>query len=253
MTVPRNSETTTRRVLVKLSGETLGGKAGSGLDADVLRRTAQELIGAAGAGPGEARVELAVVVGAGNFLRGAAASAGAGIRRVTADHMGMLATTMNALALGDALEEQGASARVLATPAIAAVAEGYSMRRARELLAAGAVVLLAGGTGNPLFTTDTAACLRAIEISADLVVKWTKVDGVYSADPATTTRAERFDEITFAEVIAARLGVMDLTAAALCEENGMPVVVCDTGTPGALTKAVRGDKVGTRIVSGTAS
>ena len=241
-----SGQTPARRVLVKLSGEALGGAAGGSLDADVLRQTARDLIATAAAG-----VETAVVPGGGNFLRGAA-SAAAGMRRVTADHMGMLATIMNALALRDALEAEGATAEVLATPAIATVAEGYSARKARQLLAAGAVVLLAGGTGNPFFTTDTAASLRAIEIGADMVVKWTKVDGVYSADPQQDSNAERFEEITFAEVIAARLGVMDLTAAALCEENGLSLVVCDIATPGALTKAARGDKVGTRVVCGAA-
>lgn len=243
MAASRKPETAVRRVLVKLSGEALGGKPGRGLDADMLRKAAAELVAANALG-----VETALVVGGGNLLRGAAL-AGTGIRRVTADHMGMLATTMNALALRDAIEAQGAPAEVLATPAIAAVAEGYSARRALRSLAAGAVVLLAGGTGNPYFTTDTAACLRAIEIGADLMVKGTKVDGVYSADPVANPNAERFDALTFGEVMASRLGVMDLTAAALCEENRLPVVVCDVAAPGALTKAVRGDKVGTRIVS----
>ena len=242
MAVSRNSDTAARRVLVKLSGEALGGTAGCGLDAAMLRRTAADLVAASASG-----VEVALVVGGGNLLRGAAL-AETGIARVTADHMGMLATIMNALALRDAIEGQGASAHVLATPAIPAVAEGYSARRARQSLAAGAVVLLAGGTGNPFFTTDTAACLRAIEIGADVVVKGTKVDGVYSADPVAEPNAKRYDELTFGEVLSSRLGVMDLTAAALCEENGLSLVVCDIAAPGALTKAVRGDKVGTRIV-----
>lgn len=237
-----NSAAAVRRVLVKLSGEALGGRSGSGLDADMLRRTAADLIAASVAG-----VEVALVVGGGNLLRGAAL-AETGITRVTADHMGMLATIMNALALRDAIETQGAVAHVLATPAVPAVAQGYSAREARQLLAGGAVVLLAGGTGNPFFTTDTAACLRAIEIGADLVVKGTKVDGVYSADPVANPNARRYDELTFGEVLASRLGVMDLTAAALCEENGLSLVVCDIAAPGALTKAVRGEKVGTRIV-----
>lgn len=241
MTAARKSEQTVRRVLVKLSGEVLGGGT-SGLNADRLRKAAAELIAVNALG-----VETALVVGGGNLLRGAAL-AKTGIVRVTADHMGMLATIMNALALRDAIEAQGAAANVLTTPAIAGVAEGYSVRQARRSLAAGAVVLVAGGTGNPYFTTDTAACLRAIEIDADLVVKGTKVDGVYSADPVTNPHAEWFDQITFGEVMASRFGVMDLTAAALCEENRLPVVVCDIAVPGALTKAARGDKVGTRIV-----
>lgn len=241
MTAARKSEQTVRRVLVKLSGEVLGGGTG-GLNADRLRKAAAELIAVNALG-----VETALVVGGGNLLRGAAL-AKTGIARVTADHMGMLATIMNALALRDAIEAQGAAANVLTTPAIAGVAEGYSVRQARRSLAAGAVVLVAGGTGNPYFTTDTAACLRAIEIDADLVVKGTKVDGVYSADPVTNPHAEWFDQITFGEVMASRFGVMDLTAAALCEENRLPVVVCDIAVPGALTKAACGDKVGTRIV-----
>ena len=241
-----NSHTPARRVLVKLSGEALRGETNGGWDAGILRQAARDLIATTAAG-----VETAVVPGGGNLLRGAASEA-TGLRRVTADHMGMLATIMNALALRDAIEAEGATAEVLATPAIATVAEGYSERKARQLLAAGAVVLLAGGTGNPFFTTDTAASLRAIELDADMVVKWTKVDGVYSADPEQDSNAERFEEITFQEVIAARLGVMDLAAAALCEENGLSLVVCDIATPGALTKAARGDKVGTRVVCGAA-
>lgn len=231
------------RVLVKLSGEALGGGAGVGIDPEVLAAVAAELTAA------QEETAVAVVVGGGNLFRGSEL-AGAGISRVTGDQMGMMATVMNALALRDALEVVGGPCEVLAAHPIATVAEGYSVRRARELLDHDGVLVLAGGTGNPLFTTDTAACLRAIEIGTDLVVKATKVDGVYSADPEIDTNAKRFDELTYAEAIDKRLGVMDLTAMALCEEHRMPMVVCSIGEPGALTKAVGGAKVGTRIHAG---
>ena len=229
-----------KRLVVKLSGEALGGAAGAGIDAGVLRRLADEVAAAAKA------AELAVVIGGGNLCRGAA-MATAGIERVTADHMGMLATIINALALRDALRAAGAAATLLSSHAIASVARGYSAAAARERLAAGEVVLLAGGTGNPLFTTDTAACLRGIEIGADLVVKATKVDGVYSADPVAQPDAERYERLSYRQVLAQRLAVMDMTAITLCEEHALPLVVCDIGAPGTLTKVVAGAKVGTLV------
>lgn len=229
-----------RRVVVKLSGEALGGEAGVGIDPDMLLSTACELAASAATG-----VQIGLVVGGGNLFRGATRATGIG--RVTGDHIGMLATIMNALAFRDALRSQGARAEALSSHAIASVVEGYSVRRASELLDDGVVVLLAGGTGNPLFTTDTAACLRGIEIGAELVVKATKVDGVYSADPLTDSSAVRFDELTFMDVIEKRLGVMDHAAMALCQEHDLPVVVCDVAQPGALTRAAGGAKVGTRI------
>ncbi len=231
------------RLLVKLSGEALGGAAGVGIDPDVLGAVAAELTAL------RDDTAVAVVVGGGNLFRGGEL-VGAGISRVTGDQMGMMATVMNALALRDALDVAEAPCEVLAAHPIATVAEGYSVRRARELLDNDGLLVLAGGTGNPLFTTDTAACLRAIEIGADLVVKATKVDGVYSADPEVDPDAMRFDELTYAEAIDRRLGVMDLTAMALCEEHRMPMVVCSIGEPGALTKAASGAKVGTRIHPG---
>ncbi|MCY3623439.1 MAG: UMP kinase [Gammaproteobacteria bacterium] len=230
------------RVMVKLSGEGLAGDAGLGIDPATLKETAAEVAAAAR----DAQVSL--VVGGGNLIRGADGGlAAVGVGRVTGDHMGMLATFINALAFRDALLALGTQAVVLASHPISTVAEGYSVQKALDHLAAGRVVLHAGGTGNPLFTTDTAACLRGIETGADLIVKATKVDGVYSADPVSDPDAERFDELTYMEVLDRRLGVMDLTAVTLCREHGMPVVVCDATRPGTLTRIVRGAKVGTRI------
>ena len=229
------------RLVLKISGEALGGERGNGIDAAVLARTAAEVAAVASAG-----AEVAVVVGGGNLVRGAELAA-AGLDRVTGDHMGMLATVMNALAFRDALGALGAQAKVLASIAIPTVADGYSAHQAREYLDAGVIVLLAGGTGNPLFTTDTAACLRGVEIGADLVIKATKVDGVYSADPTHDPDAERFTDLTYMEVIEKQLRVMDLTAIALCQEHDLPVVVCNVSEPGALTRVAGGDKVGTRI------
>ena len=230
------------RVMVKLSGEGLAGDAGLGIDPTTLKETATEVAAAA------RDAQLSLVVGGGNLFRGADDGLGAvGVGRVTGDHMGMLATLINALAFRDALLALGTQAVVLASHPIPTVAEGYSVQKALDHLAAGRVVLHAGGTGNPLFTTDTAACLRGIETGAQLIVKATKVDGVYSADPLTRPDAQRFDELTYMEVLDKQLGVMDLTAITLCREHGMPVVVCDATRPGTLTQVLRGAKVGTRI------
>lgn len=237
------TNTAAKRAVLKLSGEALGGGAGRGIEPDALARIAAEVAAAAAAS------QLALVIGGGNLARGAAL-AKAGLDRVTADHVGMLATMMNALAFRDALLRQGVAAQVLSSPAVPAVTEGYSAHRARALLAAGRVVLLAGGTGNPLFTTDTAACLRGVELQADLVVKATQVDGVYDADPAADPHARRYDALDYGEALSKRLRVMDIAAIALCEEHDLPVVVCDIAAAGALTKALRGDKVGTRIAAG---
>lgn len=235
------------RMLLKLSGEALGGPSGVGIDAHVLERTA-----AAVAEVAESGTDVAVVVGGGNLVRGAELAA-AGLDRITGDHMGMLATVMNALAFRDALGRAGRAARVLSAHAVASIVAGYSIDAARASLARSEVLVLAGGTGNPLFTTDTAACLRAIEIGAHTVVKATKVDGVYSADPEEDLRAQRLPELTYRDVLDRRLRVMDLTAITLCEEHDLPVVVCDVGEPGALTRVARGDKVGTRIHAGPLS
>ena len=231
------------RVLVKLSGEALAGDARFGIDPGTLQETATEVAAAATV------VDLSLVVGGGNLFRGASDDglASVGVDRVTGDHMGMLATLINALAFRDALAAVGTDAVVLASHAIPTVAEGYSVERALGHLEAGSVVLHAGGTGNPLFTTDTAACLRGIETGAEVIIKATKVDGVYSADPLSDPNAERFDQLTYMEVLDKRLEVMDLTAITLCREHGMPVVVCDATRPGTLTRIVRGAKVGTRI------
>lgn len=237
--------TAPRRIVVKLSGEALGGGAGSALDAAVLSRIAEEVAAAAG------KCQLGLVIGGGNVLRGATL-AGDGIARTTADHMGMLATIINALAFRDVLRGLGIRAEALSSHAVPSVVEGYSVQRAEGLLQSGAVVLLAGGTGNPFFTTDTAACLRAIELGAGLVVKATKVDGVYTADPTIHADAVRFDALTYAEAIERRLGVVDLTALALGQEHDLPMVVCDIAAPGALTKVAAGAKVGTRISSDVA-
>lgn len=231
------------RVLIKLSGEALAGEARFGIDPATLEATAREVAAAA------SDAQLSLVIGGGNLFRGAGDDGlgDIGVDRVTGDHMGMLATLINALAFRDALIAVGTQAVVLGSHAIPTVAEGYSVQKTLGHLEAGEVVLHAGGTGNPLFTTDTAACLRGIETGADLIVKATKVDGVYSADPLTDPDAEWFDELTYMEVLDKRLGVMDLTAITLCREHGMPVVVCDATRPGTLTRIVHGAKVGTRI------
>ncbi len=241
----RSGRESIARMLLKLSGEALGGPSGVGIDASVLERAASAVAEVAASG-----TDVAVVVGGGNLVRGAELAA-AGIDRVTGDHMGMLATVMNALAFRDALVRAGRAARVLSAHAIASIVAGYSIEAARASLASGEILVLAGGTGNPLFTTDTAACLRAIEVGAHAVVKATKVDGVYSADPEEDRRAQRLPELTYRDVLDRRLRVMDLTAITLCEEHDLPIIVCDVGEPGALTRVARGDKVGTRIHAGS--
>ncbi len=230
-----------RRVLIKLSGEALMGDADYGIDPAVLVRIAEEIAELRRAG-----VEVAVVIGGGNIFRGAGLAA-AGIDRVTADQMGMLATVMNALAIQDALERKGLFARVMSAIKINQVCEDYIRRRAVRHLEKGRVVVLAAGTGNPFFTTDSAASLRAIEIDADLMIKATKVDGVYSADPAKDPTAVRFDVLDYDDVLARKLGVMDATAIVLCRENRMPLRVVDMTRPGAFVAAALGQEVGTLI------
>ena len=228
-------------ILVKLSGEALGGADGLGIDPDVVMATAASIADVV-----RLKVSVGLVVGGGNIVRGAEL-ADLGLDRITGDHMGMLATVINALAFRDALERQGLSAEVRSAHPIPTITAGFSAREAARLTREGVVVLFAGGTGNPLFTTDTAACLRAIEIDADLVVKATKVDGVYSEDPFENPAAERFDALSFDDVLERELGVMDLTAIQLCRDHDLPVVVCDMAEGTALTRLVAGDKVGTRI------
>jgi uridylate kinase len=233
------------RILLKLSGEALAGGEPAGIDPSVLRRLAHDVIEAQTAG-----VEVAVVLGGGNLFRGAAL-AKAGLGRVTGDHIGMLATVMNALAFRDTLEAAGARASVLSALPVPGVVDGYDRRQALERLGAGQVVIFAAGTGNPFFTTDTAACLRGIEIGADLVLKATQVDGVYSADPKLVSDARRFARLSYDEVLERDLRVMDLTAICLCRDHQLPIVVYDIATPGALARIAAGESLGTLIEPGS--
>jgi uridylate kinase len=234
-----------KRVLIKLSGEALMGDGEFGIDPAVLTRMAVEVKQMAAAG-----VEVSMVIGGGNMLRGAGLAA-AGMDRVTADHMGMLATVINALALQDALERQGLYCRVMSAIKINQICEDYIRRRAVRHLEKGRIVVFAAGTGNPFFTTDSAASLRAIEVDADLMIKATKVDGVYSADPATDPDAVRYDHLNFDEVLERRLAVMDATAVVLCRDNGMPLRVIDMTRPGSMMRAVMGENEGTLVNDGT--
>lgn len=230
-----------RRVVLKLSGEALAGDQGYGIDPAVLERVAAEVGDVVRLG-----VQVAVVIGGGNIFRGVAASAG-GMDRATADYMGMLATVINALALQEALEKAGMQTRVLSAIEMRAVAEPYIRRRAIRHLEKGRVVIFAAGTGNPFFTTDTAGALRAIEIGADAIMKATKVDGIYSADPKRDTSAERLARTTYGEVLARRLGVMDATAISLCMENALPIIVFDLTRSGNIRRIVMGEPVGSIV------
>lgn len=230
-----------QRILLKLSGEALLGDEDYGIDPAIIGRIANEVLEVRKTG-----VEVAIVIGGGNIFRGAGL-AESGIDRVTGDHMGMLATLMNSLALQDALEKAGADARVMSAISVHAVSEDYIRRRATRHLEKGRVVIIAGGTGNPFFTTDTAAALRAIEIGADIVLKATKVDGVYSADPKIDKNAVLHDSLSYDEVIEGKLRVMDTNAIVLCRDQGMPIRVFNVFGCGNLIKIVRGEKVGTII------
>ena len=232
-----------RRILLKLSGEALMGAGDYGIDPDVLTRIAHELKDVRALG-----VEVGIVIGGGNIFRGAGL-ARAGMDRVTGDHMGMLATVINALALQDALERVGTHARVMSALQIHEVSEDYIRRRAIRHLEKGRVTIFAAGTGNPFFTTDTAAALRAIEVGADILVKGTKVDGVYTADPVKDATARRYDRLTFDRVINDRLNVMDTTAVVMCRENNVPIRVFNLQVAGDLLRLARGEDVGT-LVSG---
>ena len=229
------------RYLLKLSGEALAGEAEFGIDPEVVRRIGREVVATQQSGS-----EFGLVLGGGNLFRGAAL-ARAGLNRVTGDHMGMLATVMNALAFRDVLQSLGARATVLSAIPMAGMVEGYSQPRAVDLIQAGHVVIFAAGTGNPFFTTDSAACLRGIEIGADIVLKATKVDGVYTSDPHIDASAQRFDRLSYDEVIARNLKVMDMTAICLCRDHQMPIVVFDMNAAGALQRIVLGERVGTLI------
>lgn len=229
------------RILLKLSGEALTGEADFGIDPKVLDRMAVEVGQLIGLG-----VQVGMVIGGGNLFRGAALHA-AGMERVTGDHMGMLATVMNALAMRDALERATIATRVMSAIPMSGVVEHYDRRTAIRHLKANDVVIFSAGTGNPFFTTDTAACLRGIEIDADLILKATKVDGVYSADPHKDPNAVKFDTLTYDEVIEKKLGVMDLTAICLSRDHQVPIKVFNMNRPGALLDNVLGKQDGTLI------
>ena len=232
-----------KRVLLKLSGEALMGDRSYGIDRGVAGLIAKDVGDVQRLG-----VETAVVIGGGNIFRGVAASAN-GMDRATADYMGMLATVINALALQDALEREGISTRVLTAIEMRAVAEPFIRRRALRHLEKGRVVVFAAGTGNPYFTTDTAAALRAMEIKAEVILKGTKVDGIYSADPITHPEATRFDSITYINVLERGLQVMDATAISLCMDNRLPIVVFNLRTPGNLRRAIMGEPVGSLVTA----
>ncbi len=230
-----------RRILLKLSGEALLGNEDYGIDPKILDRIAGEIRDVITIG-----VEVVVVIGGGNIFRGAGL-AQSGIDRVTGDHMGMLATVMNSLALQDSLEKIGTDARVMSALAIHDVCEDYIRRRAVRHLEKGRVVICAAGTGNPFFTTDTAAALRAIEVDADILLKATKVDGIYNADPAVEKQAARYDSLSYDEVIEGKLRVMDANAIVLCREQEMPIRVFNVFDPGNLMKLVTGQDVGSIV------
>jgi uridylate kinase len=232
-----------RRVLLKLSGEALMGNLDYGIEPKVIQRIAAEIATAR-----EGGVEIAIVIGGGNIFRGAGL-ARAGMDRVTGDYMGMLATVMNALAIQDALESTGVFARVMSALQIHEVCEDYIRRRAIRHLEKGRVVILAAGTGNPFFTTDTAASLRAIEIGADVLLKATKVDGVYDDDPVRNPSAKRYNTVSFDTVLADKLSVMDATAIVMCRDNNLPLRVFNLGQTGALIEAISGGEVGTVVTA----
>jgi uridylate kinase len=233
--------TTYKRILLKLSGEMLEGEQGYGIDANVLQYIAEELVPVSALG-----VEIAIVIGGGNIMRGKTA-ASQGMDRAQADYMGMLATVINALALQDALENAGIMTRVQTGIEMPVVAEPFIRRRAIRHFEKGRVVILAAGTGNPYFTTDTAAALRAIELHCDVLMKGTKVDGVYDDDPARNPNARRFREVGYMRALTMGLGVMDSTALSLCKDNGLPILVFDMNVPGTLAAIVRGEPHGTLV------
>lgn len=230
-----------RRVLLKLSGEALQGPSDYGIDADTLDRFAAAVDELCSAG-----VQVALVIGAGNIFRGAPLAA-RGMDRISADHIGMLGTVINAIAMQDSMERNGMHARVMSAIRINELCEDYLRRRAIRHLEKGRVVIFAAGTGNPFFTTDSAAALRAVEIDADLMIKATKVDGVYSADPMLHPDAERFDVLDYDDALNRRLDVMDATALVLCRDNSMPLRVIDMNSAGGLLRTVRGEDEGTLV------
>ena len=229
------------RILLKLSGESLQGTQKYGLSTDVLHSYAEQIKAVVGTG-----VQVGIVIGGGNIFRGLQ-GARKGFDRVKGDQMGMLATIINSLALQSALEDNGVKAKVLTSFRMEPIGEYYSKAKALEYLEAGYVVIIGGGTSNPYFSTDSASALRGIELEADVMLKGTRVDGVYTADPEKDPAAEKFDEITFDEVYRRNLKVMDMTAFTLCRENGLRVIVFDMDTPGNLEKVLTGEKIGTLV------
>ncbi|MGA9069563.1 MAG: UMP kinase [Terracidiphilus sp.] len=232
-----------KRIVLKLSGEVLAGSKGFGLDAAKIAEITSEVVEVHALG-----VEIGVVVGGGNFFRGVAAQAKE-MDRVAADNMGMLATVINAIALQDAIEKRGVQCRVMSAVNMDQVAEPYIRRRAVRHLEKGRVVIFAAGTGNPYFSTDTAASLRAMEIKAEVLLKATKVDGVYSADPVLTKDAIKYDEITYMEILRQGLKVMDLTAVSLCKDNSLPMIIFNMNQPGNIRRVVLGEKVGSLVTA----
>ncbi|MDH3258300.1 MAG: UMP kinase [Deltaproteobacteria bacterium] len=231
-----------KRILLKLSGEALMGKLASGIDSSVLDLISGELKEVVGLG-----IQIALVVGGGNILRGTITSKDYGIDRASADYMGMLATVINSIALQEVLESKGVTTRVQSAIELRQIAEPYIRRRAIRHLEKGRVVIFAAGTGNPYFTTDTAAALRAMEINAQAIFKATKVDGVYDADPYTHPDASRFDELTYFDVLSKNLKVMDSTAISLCMDNKLPVIIFNLLENGNIVRAINGEKVGTIV------
>lgn len=232
-----------RRILLKISGEILAGEQGYGIQPEVLDSLADEIAAVVSLG-----VEVAIVIGGGNIFRGIAASA-TGMERASADYMGMLATVLNALALQNALERRGVSTRVQSAIEMRQLAEGYIRRRAIRHLEKKRVVIFAGGTGNPYFSTDTAAALRAMEIGAQVIMKGTKVDGIYEADPVTHPKAKMFGELAFLSILNKNLKVMDSTAITLCMDNNLPLIVFNLKESGNLKRVVQGDKIGTLVTA----
>jgi uridylate kinase len=231
-----------KRILLKLSGESLMGEQEFGIESRMLRHYAEQIRELV-----NAKIEVAVVIGGGNIFRGLQ-GVGTGLDRVQGDYMGMLATVINGMALQSALEKVGVMTRLISAIEMRQIAEPYIRRRSIRHLEKGRVVIFSAGTGNPFFTTDTAAALRANEINADVILKGTRVDGIYTADPFKDPTAQRFDEITFAKVISLGLSVMDMTAFTLCRENNIPIIVFDINDPDNLRRIVRGEKVGTLVM-----
>lgn len=230
-----------KRILLKLSGEALMGEKQYGIDIDRVAQYAKDIQAVHAQG-----IEIALVVGGGNIYRGLSAEK-AGMDRVQADYMGMLATVINSMALQDALEKVGVKTRLLTAIKMEQICEPFIRRRAVRHLEKGRIVIFGAGTGNPYFTTDTAASLRAVEINADVVLKGTRVDGIYTADPEKDATATRFDEISFADVYSKNLNVMDMTAFTLCQENNLPIIVFDMNKPGNFLKLAKGEAIGTLV------